>query len=443
MNRNYITSIEGNETVLVQYVAAVLAGTCRARATYPFPYRLSGCPDCLNTPLIGYFLRQEPFELARVEEFFNQLRRLDKRGFNGIYYSFDQWVKATIEEPYFTKQPEPNARQLVRRPDADPAGLNPEHVRFMCFLAVCHRKYGPSWSYITAQEYFDMATALGSDEPAKLKLFGSGRLPPALTVCEAETVRCVANDAFATIRITMRQATEAGYRRALEFVNALLQADFPRSYGISFISPEKHYLPVRGLPKKGVHAFFAGAARYESLHPLLVEYATRAMRPDEWYLDLPDEQCALPGTFAVLALGWVSEAYFGLLRQYLQTVDEEHQSIHQKYTPAFVEKFGITEDSLPVFIGFVLSVQQHEPSRVVAEAFAARRPLELLLACRREFGSYLPEAADATDDAEGLATYLWQNVLHTIFGPEKTRLKLSKSASDDLRPLYTELFATA
>ena len=83
----------------------------------------------------------------------------------------------------------------------------------------------------------------------------------------------------------------------------LEQEDFPRSYAVEFKGPENRYLPITGLPKKGVNQLFACAVRYPRLHVRMENYARLAMQEDEIYQNLSDEICALPGTFAVFALG--------------------------------------------------------------------------------------------------------------------------------------------
>lgn len=65
----------------------------------------------------------------------------------------------------------------------------------------------------------------------------------------------------------------------------------------------KLYLPIPGLPKKGVNQLFACAVQHPNLHPAMERYARLAMREFEWYQNLADEACAMPGTFAVFALG--------------------------------------------------------------------------------------------------------------------------------------------
>ncbi|WP_143137590.1 DUF6138 family protein [Burkholderia ubonensis] len=67
----------------------------------------------------------------------------------------------------------------------------------------------------------------------------------------------------------------------------------------AFRSPAKHCLPVKGLPKKGVHQLFANATGYPELRPFIAQYARLAMREHEWYTDIDEADPAMPGTFAV------------------------------------------------------------------------------------------------------------------------------------------------
>ncbi|WP_460584489.1 DUF6138 family protein [Hymenobacter arcticus] len=451
MNPNYITTIEGNEAVLAKYVEAVFTGTCTATKAYPNPYRLPGYPDCLDSPLIAYYLQQQPFVLVEAIEFVEQLRKIDIDGFNGIHYPLDKWLEATIRDPFFTNAGNRWNVQYVLNPGADLASVSPDHLKFMCYVAVCNLKFGPSYASVTANEYFDMATALGSGEVAQLKKFGSGTLPREVTEYKDSSVSCVANDAFATIKIVVKQEAAESYQLALVFLDKLLQTDFPRSYTIEFSAPEKHWLPIKGLPKKGVNALFGNAVRYESLHPLLVDYANLAMKPHEWYNNLSAEECAMPSTFAVFALGLVSEAYFGLVTKYMRTVDEEHQSIQEKFTLAFVAQFGINKTTLPVFMHCLLSTQSHKHYKLFAEQFSTRENLELLLACKHNFVPYLPEESQEPIDPDfledgvvteqqSLIAYLWEDVLNAIFGSSTLTPKLLKAANEELRPLYAELF---
>ncbi len=443
MNINYITEVEGNEAVLNKYVEAVFAQTCKPAKISPFPYQLPSEENCWSKPLIEYFLQQKPFVLERTIEFFEKLRKIDKYGFRDLSHFINKWVEATIKKPFFYNENEGDKWTRVvllkLKPDADPTTASPDHIRFMCYLAVCHLKYGPSYASVTANRYFQMATDLGSDEVAKLKKFGSGELPKELTEYKDGHVSCVANDAFGTIKVTVKEEVAESYQRVFHFINRLLQTSFPRSYSIEFSSKQKAWLPIKGLPKKGVHALFANAVSYESVHPLLVEYAHLAMRTNEWYTNIDSEECAMPSTFAVFALGLTSDAYFGLVKQYMKTVDEEHQEIQVKFTPAFVEKFGITQESLPVFMSCLLSTQEHKHYKLFAEQFQDAEKLTMLLTFKATFAQYLVEYLE-NEDGEEVADYLWESVLHAIFGPVHKYPKLLSSVGETLRPLYAELF---
>lgn len=454
--KNYTKEIEqlaGKELMLDAYVAAVFAGTCKQATKSSHYYELPGYEKCWIFSLVLYYLQQKPFELERAKEFLERLYKLGGSSFNVLHSPFDLWVEAIIKAPFFTSERDNRYVWVITlKPTTDPATINPDYIRFMCFLAVCHLKYGPSYAFVTANEYFQMATDLGSDEVVKLKKYGSGTLPKELTEYKDDAVSCVANDAFATIKISVKKEDAESYRRALEFVNALLPTDFPHSYSIEFSSKAKTYLPIKGLPKVGVNALFANAVRYEHVHPLLVEYVRLAARPNEWYNNLEGEACAKPGTFAVFALGLLGKQYAELVLTYLRGVDEEHQEIQTKFTAAFIEKFGITAWSFPVFIRCLLSTQSHKHYKVFAEQFSTRENLTLLLACKHNFVPYLPEEEQEELDPEflddgvdteqqSLIAYLWEDVLNAVFGSPTLTPKLLNAASAELRPLYTELFA--
>ena len=88
----------------------------------------------------------------------------------------------------------------------------------------------------------------------KLRENGTGRLPLRLQRRKTEHFAASANDAFAIIRITAKDSTEECCREVLNYLCELLsQEDFPRSYAVEFKGPEQRYLPITGLPKKGIH----------------------------------------------------------------------------------------------------------------------------------------------------------------------------------------------
>ena len=148
-----------------------------------------------------------------------------------------------------------------------------------------------------------------------------------------------ANDAFAAIRITSRDSTEECYAEILDYLYAVLsQEEFPRSYSVEFRGKDKLYLPIPGLPKKGINQLFACAVQHPKLHTDIERYARLAMREYEWYQNLADEACAMPGSFAVFALGLEGEQWATLVAEYLDLCDDEHSSLQEKFLHADVYK---------------------------------------------------------------------------------------------------------
>ena len=127
----------------------------------------------------------------------------------------------------------------------------------------------------------DRVSQLRPDMVKQLKTAGSGKLPKDIQRRKTEHFTASANDAFATIRITARDCGEGACEEALSYLIEILeQPEFPRSYSIEFRGPEKIYLPIPGLPKKGVHQLFACAVRYPRLHVRMENYARLAMQED-------------------------------------------------------------------------------------------------------------------------------------------------------------------
>jgi hypothetical protein len=271
--------------------------------------------------------------------------------------------------------------------------------KFACYVAIAHMKYGASYESVTANRIFGFVTALGSNLPAHLKKHGSGDLPQVLLEYQDAALSCKANDAFAAIKITLKQEAEAHYAKILDFLCALLSAEFPRSYSIDFRSPQKNYLPIRGLPKKGVHQLFANAIQYAALHGKIEHYARLAMRQYEWYTNLEAEDCAMPGSFAVFALGLHDEAHAPLLMDYFALCDDEHQSVQEKFLAAYIAKFGFNQRTVKVFIAGAGSMQELPHNKIHEQAIANEASLRCFQQAR----------ADADANA-------WDNALYAIWG---------------------------
>ncbi len=81
-------------------------------------------------------------------------------------------------------------------------------------------------------------------------------------------------------------------------------------------------------------------------------YARLAMRQYEQYNNLSDEQCALPGSFAVFALGMLGQEWWQLVWDYLDLCDDEHSHLQEKFLKEYVKN----SSDLPLIPSLYLSV---------------------------------------------------------------------------------------
>lgn len=440
MNRDYIVEIEGNEELLERFIEAISTNTAKESEEYPHPLELPTGERFLVDSIIKYFLNKKPFTAKNAIPFCDKIRKNYPEGFQE--YLLEKWVEENVQQPFFGKRPIRVADDYQLIPGADLSAVNPEHLSFVCYVAICLMKYGASFEIVTVNKYFRMVKSLGSNEVEELKKYGSKKLAEHLTNYKDEYVSCVANDVFATIKIKVKNECEAAYQAIFQFINELLKVDFPKSYTIEFSAPTKNVLPVKGLIKTGVHHLFANGVQYPNLHPSIEQYALLAMKKWEWYHNLQDENCAMPSTFAVFALGLEDEKYFDLVRKYMQEVDEGHQSIQEKFTPAFVEKFGISKASLPVFISCILSMQEHKPFKLFAEAFNNVQNLQLLLDCKHNFANFISKSSKeewSEEDAREMPAYLWTYIIYSIWGPDNKYPALIKKSPPEMKVFYEEL----
>ena len=426
---NYLTTIPTNEALLERFLTALETGQgYTVSPEYPYPLVLEDTGErFLLDTVVHYFLETRPLDLDTHTDFFERLRLAPgpETGFRRYESTLDRWVDARITERYadFT-QTRSGTYWKVREPVAPLGPEDEEFLRFVCYLALSHQKYGPSYASVRVKRLFDLVTALGSDLVKQLKKHGSGALDPALANYADEHVRLRANDAFASIAVTLLQDVPEAYQTAYTLICQLLESpEFPASFSLKCSIKEKHTLPVKGLKKVGAHYLAAGAVRFPELHPLLERYADLAMVEYHWLLDLDEEDPALPGTFAIFALALARPDYFPLLDRYLTIVDDEHQYVQTRFAVAFVERYGITEGSLPHYLNLVACAPEGSPHRIIRQAFTDPAALRLLPAAK---SSYDP--------------YDWQEILLATFGDAKQRQGLVSKARGDVRELYGALF---
>ena len=374
----------------------VLNGTAREnRSAYPTVVRNHNGTPFLPNQLLERYLSKLPLKGFPYEEavtFCDALRRLV--GWQEIRYTLEKYIEKQVQERYFeagekeddfTPYPPCTVWPELRPEDVD-EGL----LRFACYVAVCHTVYGQSFESLTTEHILGLVSQIRPDMVKELKTNGSGKLPPNIQKRKTKHLTASANDAFATIRITARDCTEGCCDEALSYlVEVLEQPEFPRSYSIEFRGPEKIYLPIPGLPKKGVHQLFACAVRYPRLHVRMENYARLAMQEDEWYNNLSDESCAMPGTFAVFALGLEGPKWWRLVCDYLDRCDDEHSSLQEKFIHAFFKKYGFTAQSLPVLVHGVQSMQNLKPAKEFRTLIANEESLDALLEIKGHLEYYL------------------------------------------------------
>jgi hypothetical protein len=239
------------------------------------------------------------------------------------------------------------------------------------------------------------------------------------------SVSCKANSAFATVRIAVKIENKETYGKILDFLCCLLETDFPRSYSINFRSRDKNFLPVRGLPKRGVNRLFANALRYPKIHGKIERYARLAMKKFEWYENLKAENCAMPGTFAVFALAMHSAEYAPLAVDYLNLCDSEHSIIPSKFIVAYIAKFGFSVSSIKVFLAGAGNMQELPPNRVYREAISNENALFLLLNVKK-----------------GTNQHAWSAALYALWGEDAVsdNEKIQEAAPLKLQALYKHIF---
>ena len=413
----------------------VLNGTARENhSAYPTVVRNHNGTPFLPDQLLERYLTELPLKGFPCEDavsLCDAMRRLV--GWQEIRYTLEKYIEKQVQERYFlvgerddgfTVFPPCTVLPELRAEDVD-EGL----LRFACYVAICHTMYGQSFESLTTEHILGLVSQIRPDMVKELKTNGSGKLPPNIQKRKTKHLTASANDAFATIRITARDCGEGACEEALSYLIEILeQPEFPRSYSIEFRGPEKIYLPIPGLPKKGVHQLFACAVRYPRLHVRMENYARLAMQEDEWYNNLSDESCAMPGTFAVFALGLEGPKWWRLVCDYLDRCDDEHSSLQEKFIHTFFKKYGFTAQSLPVLVHGVQSMQNLKPAKEFRTLIANEESLDALLEIKGHLEYYLAVFAlglegpkwwrlvcDYMDRCDDEHSSLQEKFIHTFF----------------------------
>ena len=301
-------------------------------------------------------------------------------------------------------------------------GITPEKVdahKLNLFVAqaLWHIKYKEySWDVEDACEDLERAAKeLGSKKAAMYLKEGTGILPNELIHYKDSEVECDANDVFAEISVKIKQESATAYDKALDFIIALLNADFPASYHIKFSSKApKQFLSIKGIEKSPTHRFFAQALQYEELRPKLVTYAEVAMKEFQWYNDVEEgEKSCMPGSYAVFGLGLIGEEYFPLVSQYFSLLDDEHQMVHKYFVSALIDRYGVNEKSLPLICQGITSAQFDMVFKNLEKEMEKPENKELLAKFLKE-----KEAFFIANKEPGFYKYYEEDIYYAIYGKQ-------------------------
>ena len=283
-----------------------------------------------------------------------------------------------------------------------------------------YKKY--SWDVKFACEDLERAAKeLGSKKAAMYLKEGTGILPNVLIHYKDNDIECDANDVFAQISVKIKQESATAYDKALNFIIALLKADFPASYHIKFSSKApKQFLPIKGIAKSPTHRFFAQALQYEELRSKLVAYAEVAMKEFQWYSDVEEgEKSCMPGSYAVFGLGLIGEEYFPLVSQYFALLDDEHQMVHKYFVSALIDRYGVNEKSLPLICQGITSAQFDMVFKNLEKEMEKPENKELLAKFLKE-----KEAFFTANKEQGFYKYYEEDIYYAIYGKQwKKKIK--------------------
>ena len=307
-------------------------------------------------------------------------------------------------------------------------GITPEKVdahKLNLFVAqaLWHIKYKEySWDVEDACEDLERAAKeLDSKKAAMYLKEGTGILPNELIHYKDSDIECDANDVFAEISVKIKQESATAYDKALDFIIALLNADFPASYYIKFSSKApKQFLDIKGIAKSPTHRFFAQALQYEELRPKLVAYAEVAMKEFQWYNDVEEgEKSCMPGSYAVFGLGLIGEEYFPLVSQYFALLDDEHQMVHKYFVSALIDRYGVNEKSLPLICQGITSAQFDMVFKNLEKEMEKPENKVLLVNLLKE-----KEAFFTANKEQGFYKYYEEDIYYAIYGKQwKKKIK--------------------
>lgn len=333
-----------------------------------------------------------------------------------LYYS-NQWKEVVFMPLYYNVKGEDWSKEYSLKKDLEVKNVDQAKLNLFIQQALWRIKYKEySWDVRFACEDLERAAKeLGSEKAAMYLKKGTGILPDNLIHYKDDDIECDANDVFAEINVKIKQESAAAYDKALDFIIALLNTDFPRSYQIKLSSKApKQFLDIKGIAKSPTHRFFAQALQYEELHSKIAAYAEAAMSEFEWYNDVEEgEKSCMPGSYAVFGLGLISEEYFPLVSKYFELLDDEHQMVHKYFISALIDRYGVNENSLPLICQGITSAQFDMVFKNLAKELENPEKKQLLINFLKE-----KEESFAADKNQGSYKYYEEEIYYAIYGKQ-------------------------
>lgn len=288
---------------------------------------------------------------------------------SSIIFHLREWSEKEFLPLYCDVVDNDWSKEYLLKQDFSSENVDENKLELYVYQAYLRIKYKDGHTQFAQKDLERAAKDFGSKKAQMYLKKGTGTLPDSLIYFKDNNLECKANDVFAQVEIKLKNETAQSYSKALDFLINLLKNGFTESYYIKFSSKgEKRFLPIKGLAKSATHRFFAQALQFTELHPKLEQYALAAMKEFEWYEDVEEgEKSCIPGSYTVFGLCLGNEDYFPLLKKYLQLVDDEHQLVHYDFLEAFVEKWGITEKTIPFICKGALSGQFDRPFKNISK----------------------------------------------------------------------------
>ena len=334
-----------------------------------------------------------------------------------LLYHSNKWKKEVFMPLYYKVKGEDWSKKYTLKEGLQAKDIDNAKLNLFVAQALWRIKYKEySWDVKFACEDLERAAKeLGSKKAVMYLKEGTGILPNDLIHYKDSEVECDANDVFAQISVKIKQESATAYDKALDFIIALLNADFPASYYIKFSSKApKQFLDIKGIAKSPTHRFFAQALQYEELRPKLVAYAEVAMKEFQWYNDVEEgEKSCMPGSYAVFGLGLIGEEYFPLVTKYFELLDDEHQMIHKYFVSALIDRYGVNEKSLPLICQGITSAQFDMVFKNLEKEMEKPENKELLAKFLKE-----KEAFFIANKEPGFYKYYEEDIYYAIYGKQ-------------------------